>query len=235
MENAVCRHGICGNWLVGEIHDTTASPGSLLRDPKKRFRLVDDDAKCFRQFTGWNADGGKTLQATLATGVFAFLLTASAWAADESLQIRLNTVGYLPQAKKQASIAAACTNFTVIRVADGATVFNGKITGPVLNPDTQEQLYTADFSKVKQPGDYQLDVPGVGRSAPFRIATDVYREPYYAAMRGFYLWRCGTAVSATYHGETFAHAACHTNDAWLDYVGGGHTQQGRHERLARRG
>ena len=44
-------------------------------------------------------------------------------------------------------------------------------------------------------------------------------------MLGFYLWRCGTAVSATYHGQTFAHAACHTNDAWLDYVGGGHTHK----------
>ena len=44
-------------------------------------------------------------------------------------------------------------------------------------------------------------------------------------MRGFYLWRCGIAVSSTYHGQTFAHAACHTNDAWLDYVGGGHTHK----------
>jgi len=40
-----------------------------------------------------------------------------------------------------------------------------------------------------------------------------------------YLWRCGTAVSATYGGKTFAHAACHTNDAWLDFAGGGHTNR----------
>ncbi len=65
----------------------------------------------------------------------------------------------------------------------------------------------------------------MGQSAPFHIAADIYRQPYYIVMRGFYLWRCGTAVSATYHGETFAHAACHTNDAWLDFVGGGHTNR----------
>ena len=146
-------------------------------------------------------------------------------AENESSLIRLNTVGYPPEAEKRAAIAAACTNFVVLRLFDNSTVLTGKVTGPVLNPDTQEQLYTADFSKLKQPGNYQLDVPGVGRSAPFRIAPDVYREPYYIVMRGFYLWRCGTAVSATYHGETFAHAACHTNDAWLDYVGGGHTNR----------
>ena len=95
----------------------------------------------------------------------------------------------------------------------------------MLNADTGESLYTADFSSVKKPGDYRLVVPGVGQSAPFHISADVYREPYYTVMRGFYLWRCGIAVSSTYHGETFAHAACHTNDAWLDYVGGGHTHK----------
>src|SRR5438093_10877402 len=40
-------------------------------------------------------------------------------------------------------------------------------------------------------------------------------------MRGMYLWRCGTAVSSTYNGKTFAHAACHTDDAYMEFVGGG--------------
>jgi endoglucanase len=44
-------------------------------------------------------------------------------------------------------------------------------------------------------------------------------------MLGIYLWRCGTGVSATYRGQTFAHGLCHTNDAWLDFVGGGHVQK----------
>ena len=157
--------------------------------------------------------------------LLAVLLTNPVWAAGDSLPIRLNTIGYLPGAEKQASIVATCTNFTVLRVTDGATVFKGRVTGPVLNPDTQEQLFTADFSRFKKAGDYQLDVPGVGRSAPFHIAPDVYREPFQTVMLGFYLWRCGTAVNATYHGQTFAHEACHTNDAWLDYVGGGHTHK----------
>src|SRR3712207_7082687 len=36
---------------------------------------------------------------------------------------------------------------------------------------------------------------------------------------------CGEAVSATHDGVTYAHAACHTEDAWLDYVGGGHAKR----------
>jgi endoglucanase len=159
------------------------------------------------------------------TVVLGLLLVPRIGAAEISLPIRLNTVGYPPGAIKQASVALPCTNFAVIRVADGATVFQGAATGPVSDPDTREQLYTANFSKLGQPGDYQLDVPGVGRSAPFHVGPNVYREPYYLVMRGFYLWRCGTAVHATYQGMTFAHDICHTNDAWLDFVGGGHEQK----------
>jgi endoglucanase len=146
-------------------------------------------------------------------------------AIEPTLRIRFNTVGYLPHAQKKVTIAAPCAKFVVTRVADGAKVFWGNVTGPVSNPDTKEQLYTADVSALTHPGEYQLDVPGVGRSATFRIGADVYREPFYLAMRGMYLWRCGTAVIATYHGETFAHGPCHTNDAWMDYVGGGHSQK----------
>src|SRR5208283_3218787 len=84
--------------------------------------------------------------------LLAVLLLNSVRAAEnESPLIRLNTVGYPPDAEKRAVIAAACTNFTVLRLTDQATVFTGKVTGPVLNPDTQEQLYTADFSQLKQP------------------------------------------------------------------------------------
>jgi len=163
--------------------------------------------------------------ALLAVGCSLLLLSTQSVRTAESPAIRLNTVGYLPTAAKQASVAAPGTNFTVVRLADHAVVFTGSVTAPVLNPATQEQICTAEFSKLAQPGDYQLDVPGVGRSAPFRIGPDVYREPYKTVMRGFYLWRCGTAVSGNYQGQTFAHAACHTNDAWLDYVGGGHSNR----------
>lgn len=161
----------------------------------------------------------------LAVALLTALLVNVAVASGESPSIRLNTVGYVPAAEKRASIPLPCTTFTVLRISDGSNVFSGKVTGPILNEDTQEQLYTADFSTLKQPGEYQLEIPSVGRSAPFRIAADVYREPFSIAMLGMYLWRCGTGVNAAYHGQTFAHGPCHTNDGWLDYVGGGHTNR----------
>lgn len=159
----------------------------------------------------------------LTVALSALLLTVFG-AAEETPKIRLNTIGYLPGREKKASIAAPCSRFAVVRVKDGSKVFEGSVTGPVLNNDTQEQLYTADFSALKQPGAYQLDVPDVGRSAPFLVAADVYRQPFYAVVRGMYLWRCGMAVSGTHNGQVFRHDACHTDDAYLDFVTGQHVR-----------
>jgi endoglucanase len=150
---------------------------------------------------------------------------AASLAAEEAPKIRLNTVGYLPGKEKKASIAGECSRFTVVRVKDNAKVLEGAATGPVLNADTNEQLYTADFSALKEPGEYQLDVPGVEKSAPFRVAGDVYDRPFYTVVRGMYLWRCGTAVKGQHNGKTFSHEACHLQDAWMDAVTGQHVRK----------
>jgi endoglucanase len=65
----------------------------------------------------------------------------------------------------------------------------------------------------------------VGESAPFGVAADVYRQPFYVVTRAMYLWRCGTAVAIEYQGHTYRHAACHLDDAWLDFIGGGHERR----------
>src|SRR5436853_4641447 len=86
--------------------------------------------------------------------------------------IRLNTLGFLPDHLKRASIAAPSTDFHVVNDADGSIAFRGKISGPLHNSDTNEELYIADFSALTKPGNYRLDVQGVGRSEPFRIGRD---------------------------------------------------------------
>jgi endoglucanase len=113
----------------------------------------------------------------------------------------------------------------VVRVPDNKTVLTGLLTEPVLNADTNEQLAVADFSAVTEPGQYRIEVAGLRRSPSFRVAPDVYNQPFRVVMGGMYLWRCGTAVSLTYNGNTFAHDACHLEDAYLDFVGGGHVRR----------
>jgi endoglucanase len=133
--------------------------------------------------------------------------------------IRLNSLGFLPGMAKRATIAAKCSGFTLKKSGDGAVVYSGKATGPLTQRDVDQDVWIADFSGVRQKGRFYLDVPGVGRSYDFEIGDEVYDFAFYTAMRGFYLWRCGTAVEGRHGGWSYGHAACHMKDGYLDYLG----------------
>jgi endoglucanase len=144
-----------------------------------------------------------------------------------SAAIRLNSVGFPPDAVKRATIAVPCGEFRVVRADSGAVVFTGQAGAPIATAatDTGETVQVADFSGFNAPGRYQLDVPGIGRSAPFTIAADVWNAPFYLVTRAMYLWRCGTAVRAEWNGVTYEHGPCHLEDGWFDYAGGGHVRK----------
>lgn len=152
----------------------------------------------------------------LAT-VLVVWIASRGWAAEQGV-IRLNSIGYLPAAPKHATLAVPCTHFTVVRLGDHVTVFEGRVSEPVADTDTQQQICTADFSALTNAGHYRLEIPGREPSAPFRIAADVYREPFRVVTRAMYLWRCGTVVRGDHDGATFAHGICHTNPASRELV-----------------
>ncbi len=133
--------------------------------------------------------------------------------------IRLNSLGFLPALSKKATITAACSAFAVKRKADGVSVFSGTATGPRHQEDVNQDVWIIDFSALEDKGRFYLDVPGVGRSVDFEIGDAVYDFAFYTAMRAFYLWRCGCAVEGTHEGIRFAHAACHLDDGYEDYLG----------------
>ena len=157
--------------------------------------------------------------------VAAVLLAAAPSARGADALIRLNFVGFLPNGVKRATVAMECTTFRIVREPGGAEVLTGRAGPMTKNEDTGETVAVVDFSALRDPGVYRLEVPGVGRSPPITIAADVYDQPYHTAMRAMYLWRCGTAVSGEFRGETFSHKPCHLEDAWLDYVGGGRARR----------
>jgi len=128
----------------------------------------------------------KLISIAIAASVF----TASAFAQPAS-PIRLNTLGYLPDAPKCASVAGKGGHFAVIRVSDHHAVFEGETSGAVHNNDTDEDIVCADFSALRDPGEYRLRIAGIVDSPPFRIAADLYREPLFLVTRAMYLWRCG--------------------------------------------
>ncbi|ADQ79913.1 non-processive endocellulase [Paludibacter propionicigenes WB4] len=139
--------------------------------------------------------------------------------ADETASIKLNSLGYLPQAIKKATVTTEATVFQIINSQTGLEVFQGKLSEPVYQKDVDQKVWIADFSQVTQPGKYTLQIKGVGKSYEFTIGSDVYKSPFVTSMRAFYLWRCGMAVHTDYKGNHYETKACHLEDGWMDYIG----------------
>jgi endoglucanase len=118
------------------------------------------------------------------------------------------------------SQAAWAQEFAVRRVSDDEAVLTGELGREQVDSTTAFTVQLADFSELREPGEYYLDVDGVGRSVSFRVAPDVYDGELANVMLGFYGWRSGIDIAFERHGVAFAHAKGHLEDGLLDYVDG---------------
>ncbi len=110
-------------------------------------------------------------------------------------------------------------SFYLVDAADGSLAFQGTVTGRRRGLGEEEQdsgspgswgttnnvygsdVWEVDFSSFTTPGEYRLVVEGVGRSFPFRIDENIYREPYYHTIRGLYYQRAGIAKEPAFAGK----------------------------------
>jgi len=148
--------------------------------------------------------------------IFAFIYSV-VFAQNQS--IHLNSLGFLPHSSKKASIIGKAKTFVIKQVANQKVVFKGKISSPVFQKDVNQNVSVADFSSIIKNGKYYLELPGGVKSTEFEISPKVYNQAFYTSMRGFYLWRCGTAVEGDHNGIHYAHDACHMEDGFEDFQG----------------
>ncbi|MDA3930438.1 MAG: glycoside hydrolase family 9 protein [Prolixibacteraceae bacterium] len=130
-----------------------------------------------------------------------------------------NTLGYLPNEPKVASISKSFESFELINVETNSSAFKGEAKGPYGQEDVKTTVWLADFSSVTSNGTYHLKLNTGETSSNFNIANDVYNFAFKTAMRGFYLWRCGSAVEGDHNNDNFEHEICHMQDGWLDSIG----------------
>ena len=148
----------------------------------------------------------------ICLGVTVTTFSQASFAADSvPAPIKVDQVGYLPNAPKVAVVTSPGKTFQVKRSSDGATVYEGTLKPAVLDHDTGDQVSQADFTAFQPAGKYYVEVPGVGRSYDFAIQPDVYSHSYYLAMRAFYGQRCGTAVDMGSEFPGYSHPICHQN------------------------
>ena len=141
--------------------------------------------------------------------IFLFAVVVANGGEAASLNIKVDQVGYPANASKVAMVSAPAKTFAVKRVGDNASIFQGQLGPTATDSNSGDTLQAADFSSVRKPGTYYLDVPGVGRSWPFDIGPNVYSRAFYLAMRAFYGQRCGMAVDLGPEFPGYTHAVCH--------------------------
>nr|WP_269106788.1 glycoside hydrolase family 9 protein [Massilia sp. TS11] len=113
--------------------------------------------------------------------------------------IKLNTVGYAPDAAKLAVVPrTAAASFSVVDAASGQTVWRGPLQAAGVWDASGEDLQLADFSAWRQPGRYRLQVAGLPASAPFVLQPRPYDALYTAALKAFYYNRAGMAIAGPY-------------------------------------
>ena len=151
--------------------------------------------------------------------LFVFFALGSSVAHAQDQSIRFNSLGFLPESTKKASIVGEAKSFVIKKVSDQSKVFEGTISGSVFQKDVDQAVSIADFSSLTATGKYYIETQDGIKSAEFKISPTVYNQAFYTGMRAFYLWRCGTAVSGDHNGHHFEHAACHLDDGYEDYQG----------------
>ena len=141
--------------------------------------------------------------------------------------IHVNEEGYVPALAKTAIVGYYLgdmgempvnpgTGFNLIDAATGAVVFSGSLalhtdTGYTTAPLPYQQVYTASFSGFTKPGQYQVQVPGLGASLPFLIDDGIAMGWTRTYALGMYEQRSGMAVSLPF--TRFTHSADHTAPA----------------------
>jgi hypothetical protein len=139
--------------------------------------------------------------------------------------IHINEVGYMPGGPKKAMVGyylgslgemdiPFANGFKIVNAADGALVFTGTLkqrvdVGYQYSPTPYQKVYEADFSAFTTPGEYRLQVPGMGASYSFVINEGVAATFARTFALGLFHQRCGTDMDIPF--TRHEHGFCHTN------------------------
>lgn len=124
-------------------------------------------------------------------------------------QIKLNHLGFTPNAEKLAVVPAVdATQFSIVKAGSAEVVMTGTLSAAAVWEPALESVKLADFSSLTTPGSYELKVAGVTQAAPFSIAADAYQALNAAALKAFYFNRASTALQET-HAGIYQRAAGH--------------------------
>ncbi|MDR6943227.1 glycoside hydrolase family 9 protein [Mucilaginibacter pocheonensis] len=118
-----------------------------------------------------------------------------------AVSIRLNQIGFYPDAVKKAIVLNGKGDTFTIQTLQKKIVFAGKLT-PSVKPDFAGNITSiANFSMFNKPGSYRLYVQGGAVSYPFKIKNRVHKPVADAAIKAYYYMRASIALPEKYAGK----------------------------------
>jgi endoglucanase len=151
----------------------------------------------------------------VAASLAAFGLDFSPARGQHSDAIRMNQVGFYPSAPKVAVVAAnAAEAFEVKDAKSGKTVLKGKLGVVRTSQHSGKHTRLADFSGLRKPGSYVIEIAGLEKSSPFNIGNHVHRDVAEASLKAFYYQRASIELPEKYAGK-WSRPAGHPDDKVL--------------------
>lgn len=134
--------------------------------------------------------------------LFLVLSVGSTTAQTPTEAIRLNQIGFYPQAPKLAVVVGAKEGKFVVRTPGSKKVaYKGTLTESRRSPFSDKTTRIADLSALTQPGQYVLEVPSAGTSYPFEIKNSVHEAASKAAIKGYYYQRLSMPLEEKHAGK----------------------------------
>ena len=122
----------------------------------------------------------------------------------ESLSgIRLNQLGYFPDAPKKAVLAdlSKKSEFHIINVVTREVVYTGTLSKKIGWDLSGEDVQVAEFTGFEVPGQYRVYLEGLGYSYPFEISENPLSNVFKGSLKALYYQRASTALEEKHAGK----------------------------------
>ena len=134
--------------------------------------------------------------------------------------VRVSQVGYLPTLSKVAIVviddaSRPFETFVVRDVRTGEVAYEGTLGPPLADASSGDVVQHADFSALRAPGRYRVDVPGLGSSLWFDVGERVFHDALFATTRSYTLQRSATSFRDPVTGLALTAGHLHDREARL--------------------
>lgn len=147
--------------------------------------------------------------------IFTFFVVFIPMSKAQNSNIRLNQIGFYPNAEKIAVwVGDKQDAYFILNENKRDTVLKGKLSAQRVNAISQKTTQIADFSEIKKVGKYVVAIPNVGVSYAFEIKSNIHREAAIASLKAFYYQRVSTELPEKFAGKWHRKAG-HSDDKVL--------------------